>query len=228
MDTRILRMAASKRLGDRKIAAQVFARLESGVYEAKVSQTAMGEAAAAVLRDFDEGEWRDAYGRIMERAGRVTDPSTCIPPPGPKEVEMARRIADMIPRLGMTDALVVAGAAAGRGGHRRLQEIGALDSKARGERAGRRAGGQGAISTNRQASLVQGCAAGARALASPAGTGLPARHPCIGQCRAPAAAMPPPRPWRRPPWHGPCRTETGRCFRRPRIRRRAASRSRRR
>ena len=108
LDTWMLRLAASKRLGDRKIAAQMFARLESGVYEVKVPQTAMGEAAATVMRDFDEGEWKEVYGRIMEMVGRVADPSTCLPPPGPEEAEAARRILGKIPRLGMTDALIVA------------------------------------------------------------------------------------------------------------------------
>ena len=108
LDMWMLRMAASKRHGGRKIAAQVFARLESGVHTAKVPQTVIGEAVATIMRDFVEGEWVGAVGRIMRAVAGVANPSTSLPPPGPEELEMAGRILDKIPRLGASDALIMA------------------------------------------------------------------------------------------------------------------------
>ena len=108
LDTWSLREILSKERKARRASTRTLARLESGVYTVKVPQTAIGEAVATIMRDFDEGEWEGAVGRIMRAVARVADPSTCLSPPGPEELEMAGRILDKIPRLGASDALIVA------------------------------------------------------------------------------------------------------------------------
>lgn len=108
MDTWSLREIVSRKPSERSISARTFARLESGVYTVRVPQTAIGEAVATIMRDFDEGEWEGAVGKIMRAVARVADPSTCLPPPSPEALKMAGLILDKIPRLGASDALIVA------------------------------------------------------------------------------------------------------------------------
>ena len=108
MDTWPLREYVSKKPSKRKKLARTFARLKSGAYTVRVSQTAIGEAVATIMRDFDEDEWEEVVGRVMRAVAMVADPSTCLPPPGPAAIEMARRILDGAPRMATTDALIVA------------------------------------------------------------------------------------------------------------------------
>ena len=108
LDTWSLREIVSKERKARRASTRTLARLESGVHTAKVPQTVIGEAVATIMRDFVEGEWVGAVGRIMRAVAGVANPSTSLPPPGPEELEMAGRILDKIPRLGASDALIMA------------------------------------------------------------------------------------------------------------------------
>ena len=107
-DTWVLRGIVSKNHVERREAARLLARLESGVYVVKVPQVIIGEAVATVMRDFDPDEWEEAVGRIMQAIARVADPATCLPPLDTAVAERARRLKASIKWMTDTDALFAA------------------------------------------------------------------------------------------------------------------------
>ena len=107
-DTWVLRGIVSKKHDERREAARLLARLESGVYVVKVSQVIIGEAVATVMRDYGPDEWEGAVGRIMQAVADVADPATCLPPLDTAVAERARRLMSNIKRLTDTDALFAA------------------------------------------------------------------------------------------------------------------------
>ena len=107
-DTWVLRGIVSKKHDERRKAARLLARLESGVYVVKVSQVIIGEAVATVMRDFDPDEWEEVVGRIMRAIANVADPATCLPPLDTEVAERARRLKASIKWMTDTDALFAA------------------------------------------------------------------------------------------------------------------------
>ena len=107
-NTWVLGGIVSKRHCERREAARLLARLESGAHVVKVPQVIIGEAVATVMRDYGPDEWEGAVGRIMQAVADVADPATCLPPLDTAVAERARRLMSNIKRLTDTDALFAA------------------------------------------------------------------------------------------------------------------------
>ena len=108
LDTWILRAYVSKNSRERRDAAHLLARLQSGVYVVKVPQVIIGEAVATVMRDYDPDEWEEVVGRMMRAIADVADPATCLPPLDTAVVERADQLKARIVGLADTDALLAA------------------------------------------------------------------------------------------------------------------------
>ena len=108
LDTWILRAHVSKDSKERRDAARLLARLQSGVYVVKVPQVIIGEAVATVMRDYDPDEWEEVVGRMMRAIADVADPATCLPPLDTAVVERADQLKARIVGLADTDALLAA------------------------------------------------------------------------------------------------------------------------
>ena len=108
LDTWLLRAYVSKNSSERRDAARLLARLQSGVYVVKVPQVIIGEAVATVMRDYDPDEWEEVVGRMMQAIADVADPATCLPPLDTAVVELADQLKARIVGLADTDALLAA------------------------------------------------------------------------------------------------------------------------
>ena len=108
IDTWLLRAYVSKNSSERRDAARLLARLQSGVYVVKVPQVIIGEAVATVMRDYDPDEWEEVVGRMMDAIASVADPATCLPPLNTAVVKRADQLKARIVRLTDTDALLAA------------------------------------------------------------------------------------------------------------------------
>ncbi len=108
LDTWLQRAHVSKNSSERRDAARLLARLQSGVYVVKVPQVIIGEAVATVMRDYDPDEWEEVVGRMMDAIASVADPATCLPPLNTAVVERADQLKARIVRLTDTDALLAA------------------------------------------------------------------------------------------------------------------------
>ena len=108
LDTWILRAHVSKDSKERRDAARLLARLQSGVYVIKVPQVIIGEAVATIMRDYDPDEWEEVVGRMMEAIASVADPATCLPPLDTAVVDRADQLKSRIMGLTDTDALLAA------------------------------------------------------------------------------------------------------------------------
>ena len=108
VDTWGLREILAKKSIDRRAAARMFARLESGDYDVRVPQIVIGEMVTTAMRDYGPGAWEEPVCKMLRVAEGVADPGTCFPPLDPETANLAAEIMANVEGMTRTDAFVAA------------------------------------------------------------------------------------------------------------------------
>ena len=90
-----------------KIVGEILRRGDQHPYSLVASQVVLGEAAAVVLRGGPDAD-RMLLGMLRLLADSRIDPGRCMPPLSPRVLETARELADAVPGLDTTDAVIAA------------------------------------------------------------------------------------------------------------------------
>ena len=90
-----------------KLVAEILRLGGQHPYSLVVSQVALGEAAAVILRGGPDSG-RMLLGMLRLLADRRIDPGRCMPPLNPRVLETARELAAEAPELDTTDTVITA------------------------------------------------------------------------------------------------------------------------